>query len=365
MRARVTSSRFVGRVGELAALERASREAAEQRPIVVLLGGESGVGKTRLVREFERRMGEGAEEDVLVLRGEAVEEAEGELPYAPLIGALRPLVRARHPAIDALGRGTRAQLAALLPGIDEEAALANRSDASAQLRLFEGLLELFDVLSEDHVLVITLEDLHWADRSTRTFIDFLARSLRRERVMLLLSYRTDELHRRHPLRSLLVELERLDRVQRVELEPFDRFELAEALTDILGEAPSLRLVERLYARSEGNPLYTEELLAAGLDGRGAAPQSLRDAFMLRIERLSPDAQSAARAIAAGRALDEVTISEVTGIEPDALHQALREAVAEQVLVAGEDGRLGFRHALLREAMYDDLLPGERSELHLA
>ncbi len=118
-------------------------------------------------------------------------------------------------------------------------------------------------------------------------------------------------------------------------------------------------------RSEGNPLYTEELLAAGLDGRGAAPQSLRDAFMLRIERLSDDAQAAARAIAAGRALDEVTISEVTGIEPDALHQALREAVAEQILVAGEDGRLSFRHALLREAVVDDLLPGERSELHLA
>ena len=137
------------------------------------------------------------------------------------------------------------------------------------------------------------------------------------------------------------------------------------LADILGEAPSAKLVERLFERSEGNPLYTEELLAAGLDGRGAAPQSLRDAFMLRIERLSPDAQAAARVIAAGRALDEPTIAEVSGIEPDALHVALREAVAEQVLVAGEPTRLSFRHALLREALYDDLLPGERSELHLA
>ena len=87
--------------------------------------------------------------------------------------------------------------------------------------------------------------------------------------------------------------------------------------------------------------------------------------MLRIERLSPDAQAAARAIAAGRALDEPTIAEVSGIEPDALHEALREAVSEQVLVACEPTRLSFRHALLREALYDDLLPGERSELHLA
>ncbi len=138
MRARVTSSRFVGRIGELAALERASREAAEQRPVVVLLGGDSGVGKTRLVREFERRMSDSDAEDVLVLRGEAVEEADGELPYAPLIGALRPLVRGRNPALEALGRGTRAQLAALLPGIDEEPAVADRNDPSAQLAAVRG-----------------------------------------------------------------------------------------------------------------------------------------------------------------------------------------------------------------------------------
>ena len=187
----------------------------------------------------------------LVLRGEAVEEADGELPYAPLIGALRPLVRARNPAFDALARGTRAQLAALLPGIDEDPAPPERNDPSAQLRLFEGLLELIDRLSEERVVVLTLEDLHWADRSTRTFVDFLARSLRRERVMLLLSYRTDEIHRRHPLRSLLSELERLDRVRRVELAPFDRVELTEALADILGEPPAEQLVERLYVAQRG------------------------------------------------------------------------------------------------------------------
>ena len=362
MRARVTSSHFVGRTAELAELELALREAERGSPAAVLLSGDSGVGKTRLIREFERRSGDG---DALVLRGEAVEEADGELPYAPLIGALRPLVRARHPALAALGRGSRAQLAAMLPGLDDEAEGSDGNDPSAQVRLFEGLLELLDLLGEEQPVVLVLEDLHWADRSTRTFVDFLVRSLRRERLLLVLSYRTDELHRRHPLRTLLSELDRLDRARRVELEPFDHDELAEVLADILGEPPSDKLVQRLWERSEGNPLYTEELLAAGLDGRGAAPQSLRDAFMLRIERLSTDAQAAARVIAAGRALDEPMIAEVSGIEPDALHLALREAVAEQVLVACEASRLSFRHALLREAMYDDLLPGERSELHLA
>ncbi len=362
VRARLTSSHFVGRVGELAELELAWREAAARRPVLVLLGGDSGVGKTRLVGEFEHRL---LAEDALVLRGEAVEQGETELPYAPLLSALRPLVRERHATLDSLTAGSRRQLATLLPGLDDGEALPDGRDGSEQLRLFEALLELLDCLSEKQPVALVLEDMHWADRSTRTFVAFLARSFRQERVMQLLSFRTDELHRRHPMRALLSELERLERARRIDLEPFDRDELAEALTDILGDAPSGGLVERLFARSEGNPLYTEELLAAGLDGRGAAPQSLRDAFMLRIERLPGDAQQAARAIAVGRRLDETTIAEVTGIDHLRLHEALREAVGEQLLVAGEDGQLFFRHALLRETLYDDLLPGERVDLHLA
>jgi DNA-binding CsgD family transcriptional regulator len=352
----------VGRVGELAELELALAEAADRRPGLVLLGGESGVGKSRLVSEFEQRV---LQSDCLVLRGEAVEQGEGELPYAPLFGAFRPLIRERHRALTALSPGGSTQLAALLPGLGDVPEPAYRRDGSGQLRLFEALLELLDLLSEERAMTLILEDMHWADRSTRTFVEFLARSLRQERILLLLTYRTDELHRRHPLRPLLSELDRLDRARRIDLSPFDRGELTEALADILGDNPNPELVERLFARSEGNPLYTEELLAAGLDGRGAAPQSLRDAFMLRIERLPEDAQRAARAIAAGRRLDEPVIAQLTGIEHEALHVALRDAVAEQVLVAGEDGRLGFRHALLREAVYDDLLPGERAELHLA
>jgi ATP/maltotriose-dependent transcriptional regulator MalT len=362
MLGRLTSSHFVGRVGELAELELASREAREGRPVLVLLGGDSGVGKTRLVVEFEERL-----QDATVLRGEGVEQGGAELPYAPLLGALRPLVRGHHPAFERLSPGGRAQLATLLPGLGGEH-LTNGEPpigASGQVRLFEALLELLDVLSAERPLVLILEDMHWADRSTRTFAAFLARTLRSERVMLLLSYRTDELHRRHPLRPLLVELERLGRARRIELSPFDRPELAEALSDILGESPGAQLVERLYARAEGNPLYTEELLAAGLDGRGAAPQTLRDAFLLRIERLSPDAQQTARLVAVGRRLDYQMIAKLTSLETEQLNDALREAMAEQVLVTDGDDRFRFRHALLREALYDDLLPGERSELHQA
>jgi DNA-binding CsgD family transcriptional regulator/tetratricopeptide (TPR) repeat protein len=362
VRMRLSSSRFVGRAGELAELQLAVREAADGQPVLVLLGGESGVGKTRLIDELARRL---SLEDATVLRGDAVEQGDGELPYAPILSALRPLVRERHPAFAALGPGSRAALAALLPGFDDVQPPVDVQDPTGQLRLFEALLELLHLLSEAEPLALILEDMHWADRSTRAFVTFLARSLREERLMLLLSFRTDELHRRHALRPLLAELERLGWARRIELEPFDRDELTEALTDILGDVPASDLVERLYERGEGNALYTEELLAAGLDGRGAAPGSLRDAFLLRIERLSPDAQRVARAVASGGRLRENVIAEVTGVDDDTLTAAIREAVDQQVLVSAADERLLFRHALLREVVVHDLLPGERCDLHLA
>ena len=365
MPSRLTSNHFVGRVGELAELELAVREASDGRPTLVLLGGDSGVGKTRLVGELEHRLSAGRDGAPLILRGDGVEQADGELPYAPLLSALRPLVRERHPALQDLSPGGRQQLATILPGLEESARVDAPRTPNDQLRLFEAVLELIDCLSTTAPLILILEDMHWADRSTRAFTAFLARTLRQERVCMVLTYRADELHRRHPLRPLLSELERLERARRILLVPFDRAELREALADILGAEPDGMMLDRLFTRSEGNPLFTEELLAAGLDGRGAAPQSLRDAFLVRIERLSPNAQRVARAVAVARTADESMLAAVTGLERDALQIALRESVAEQVLVAGADGRFGFRHALLREALYDDLLPGERGELHIA
>jgi AAA ATPase domain len=284
---RLTSNQFVGRTAELRELELAADDARSGRPVLVLLGGDSGVGKTRLIAETERLL---TAHGVLVLRGEAVEQDDGELPYAPLTGALRPLVRTRDPALEELGKGSRTQLAGLFPGLDDLGSFSDWHDPSSQVRLFEALVELLELLSERSPVALILEDMHWADRSTRTFVSFLARSLRQERITVVLTYRSDELHRRHPLRPLLSELDRLEHVRGVQLSPFTRVELAELLADILDADREEALVDRLYSRSEGNALYTEELLAAGLDGRGAPPQSLRDAFMLRIERLSPEAQ---------------------------------------------------------------------------
>ena len=186
------------------------------------------------------------------------------------------------------------------------------------MRLFEALLELLDMLGEERAVVLVIEDFHWADRSTRAFATFLARNLRHERVLFMFSYRDEELHRRHPLRALLSELDRGGRTRRIAIGPWAREELDEALADILGAPPRAELVARLYARAEGNPLYTEELLAAGMDGRGAAPQSLRDAFILRIEQLLKDARQALRVLAVAGRADEALIAQVAALDAETL-----------------------------------------------
>jgi DNA-binding CsgD family transcriptional regulator/tetratricopeptide (TPR) repeat protein len=360
---RVTSSRFIGRSRELAELEAALGDASAGRPSLAFIAGESGVGKTRLLKELER----GAlAAEARVISGECVSLGEDELPYAPIVAALRSLTRDGDPVLDELGPTTRAGLASLLPELAPATAppVIDR-DAPAQSRVFEALLTLLDQLGRTEPVLLAIEDLHWADASTRAFLAFLARSLRDERVLLVASYRPDELHRRHPLRPLLAELERGPRARRIELPPLTRDEVAEQLEDILGAAPNEANVKRMYARSEGNPLFTEELLAAGLDGRGELPPTLRDALMVRIEALSQDAQEVLRVLSAGRRLDHTLLAEASGLESGALREALREAAAGHVIEADEEANYAFRHALLREVVHDDLLPGEHAELHLA
>ena len=353
---------MVGRTAELQQLEDALRDAGSGRPSLAFVAGDSGVGKTRLVNELLRRAeAAGAE----ILSGDAVELGEGEVPYAALMSALRPLARDGHPSLDALHPRDRAELARLLPGLAGAAPADDGADRPAQGRLFEAVLALLDRIGADGPVVLALEDLHWADPSTRAFVAFLARSLCRERVLAVLTYRVDELHRRHPLRPLLAEIERDPAVRRITIEPLSRAELAAALEDILGEPPTGDLLERLYARSEGNPLFMEELLAAGVDGRGALPITLRDALMVRIEQLSEPAQELLRVLAVGQQVDHATLADVSGMDRAALVGALREAIASHLVVAQADDRYAFRHALLREVVADDLLPGERTELHRA
>ena len=288
--------------------------------------GESGVGKTRLVDELAARARAGG---ARVLRGDCVQLGEGELAYAPLVSALRPLARDGDPVLTGLGPEVLAELGTLLPGI-AAARRAGRAPGRAGARL-RGAARVLDGLSREQPLLLIIEDLHWADASTRAFLRFLAAALGHEPLLVVATYRPDELHRRHPLRPLVADLERT-RALRVDLGGFTREELALQLEGILGTEPDAALVDRLFARSEGNPLFAEELLAAGVDGRGAVPPSLADALALRIERLSPDAQELVRVLSAGGTLGDAVLGEVTGMEPRALRDALREAVASHIVV---------------------------------
>jgi len=352
----VTSRRLVGRSLELAQLEAALADAAAGQPSLAFVVGESGVGKSRLVRELQMRA---AAAGTRVLSGDSVELGDGELAYAPLVTALRPLVRDADPVLAELPPGIRAELATLLPGLGETRERAGGDQA----RVFEALLAVIDGLARTAPVLLVIEDLHWADASTRAFLRFLAATLASEPVLVVATYRPDELHRRHPLRPLLAELERV-RALRIDLSGLSREELSEQLADILGTPPDPALVDRLYVRSEGNPLFTEELLAAGLDGRGAVPPSLAAALSVRIERLGEDAQEVVRVLSAGGRLDDAVLAAVAGLDRRALREALREAMASHIVVLDGD-RYTLRHALMRETVHDELLPGERAELHRA
>ena len=143
--------------------------------------------------------------------------------------------------------------------------------------------------------MLAIEDLHWADRSTRDLLRFLAANLRGERLAILATYRADDLHRGHPLRTLLAELERGGWAERLRLRPFTRAEVAEQISAILGEPPAPAFVSEVFERTEGNAFCVEQLVATAREGRGSQlPTLLQDILHARFERLSPARAAAAR-----------------------------------------------------------------------
>lgn len=363
---RVSSPDHVGRKEELSALVDALEQAKDGHPQCVLVGGEAGIGKTRLLGAV---MEQGRHDGVRILFGSCVELTDGHLPFAPVIQALRGYVHDVGPetAADMIGRDSE-ELARLLPELGtfgEAAGLGNLAFDSARGRLFESVLRSMERLGEPGGVALVFEDLHWADDSTRDLISFLVRNMRTERLLLVGSYRSDELHRQHPLRPFLASLD-ADKVERIQLERLGRDEVRTQLSGILGADPDGALVDRVFDRSEGNPFYAEELLASGSGSLDIElPHTLRDALMVRVEVVSPTAQQVLRvASVAGRQIDHELLQSVMEIDEDELIGALREAVSRHLLESGRGGDVyAFRHALLREAVYEDLLPGERTRLH--
>ncbi len=347
------SSVLVGRSAELARL----REALVAAPGAVLVGGDAGLGKTRLITEFARA----AEARALV--GGCLELGSDGLPFAPFTTVLRGLVR--DIGIDGVAglvpRGDTGGLARLLPEFGEPETDAASGEERA--RLFEVVLTLLERLAERGPVVLVIEDAHWADRSTRDLLAFLIRNLGTVPLLIVMTYRSDELHRTHPLRPLLAGLERLDRVRRIEIGRLARGDVAALVTELLGHAPPPGLVERVEARSEGNPLFIEALLDD--DGTLACelPESLRDLLLAGVQRLPEETQDVLRDASGGSTrIEHALLAAVSGLDDAALARVLRPAVAANVLVVDGDG-YAFRHALIREAVHDDLLPGEYTRLH--
>ncbi|WP_017622377.1 helix-turn-helix transcriptional regulator [Nocardiopsis chromatogenes] len=344
------SSVFVGRRDHVRNLAAHARRVLKDGAGAVLVGGEAGVGKSRLLREYAR-----VRPMRRAVAGGCPELGVEGLPFAPFAAALRRLVRdGAVPAADGPG-----ELARLLP----ELGAAPEGTGEGRARLFEQVLVLLEQAATPGGLTLVLEDMHWSDASTRDLLVFLLGNLDSAPVQIIATYRTDALHRGHPLRRLLPELERLPGVVRTEVPPLSREEVAELAAGLGGGALPDRQADRLFERSGGNPLFVESFLAHPDSATAPVPEGPRELLLGTLRALDATAVGVLQAAsAAGERVHHALLEEVTGIGPDAFAAAVRAAVDANALVPRGDG-YAFRHALLAEAVQEDLLPGERTRLH--
>src|SRR6266540_562294 len=252
---------FVGRVRELGQLGRALDAARAGSGTTALVAGEAGIGKTRLASELAAHARDAGFE---VLLGRSIDLVGTELPYQPFVEALRPLGALRQ--------------------VDGQA-------AGSQLRVFEETLALLSERAAVAPLLLVLEDLHWADTSTLDLVVFLAHNLHDRRVLLLATYRADEPASAGRVRRLADGVRRSGAALVLELGPLQHGELTALLAAHAGAPPPAALTDAIVARSEGNPFFAEELLAAGGDQNGTLPRGLRDLLLQRVARLDPAAQA--------------------------------------------------------------------------
>jgi DNA-binding CsgD family transcriptional regulator/tetratricopeptide (TPR) repeat protein len=351
---------------ELDRLQAALAQARSGEPQFLLISGEAGVGKTRLLDE----MGQRAErKGNTVLVGGCLDIAEGAAPLTPFVEALRTLPDLL-PAeeLDQVIGPARESIGLILPGAGLGGAPDPAWQAGAQGRLFEHLLGMLVRLAQRAPLVLVIEDIQWADRSTIDLLRFLVRNLRMAAVFLIVTYRTDEPVVAAGLRSLLAELERSGRVERLDLARFNRAELADQLQAIRGAPASSELVDRIYRLSDGNAFYTEELAAVRPDGR-MMPETHEATLLARVDELSEAARTLLRAASVtGAHASERLLVSVTELDKETVPGALHELLDRGFLVRQQRGSnevIAFRHALLQEGVYRQLLPGERQRLHEA
>lgn len=367
VRPRGSSARLVGRLVELELLDELLGQVRAGESVTVLVCGEAGTGKTRLVTELVAVASGGG---TRALVGACTAVGRRSFAFAPFVEALRPVVRElASGGVDDRGP-VGPGLAHLVSGPGQEAAgrdspIAGRSAMSVELRLFEDVLDTVERVAGRTGLLVVIEDLHWADPSSRGLFEFLSRSLRGAGVLLVGTVRTDEPDDPGFL-TWLAEVQRGPRAMRLDLERFGRQDLGELIASVLGEPPAAELVSRVFERSGGNAFLAEEILAA--DERGMqVPSTVASPVLARMATLSESARDLLRlAAVAGPQVSHGLLTAAAGQGDDSLLAAARELTEKHLLVA-DPSRQGytFRHALTREAVEADLLPGERRKLHRA
>ncbi|MFZ2016160.1 MAG: LuxR C-terminal-related transcriptional regulator, partial [Nocardioides sp.] len=319
--------------------------AASGTPQIVLVGGDAGIGKTTLVADLECRA-PGLGFTVAVGHGLDLEAA---IPFAPVFEAVRSLLG----GVDDLA--SRPSARRMLTLLDPEAPRSREA-----LHMLDDLTAVVHEAAAAGPVLLVLEDMHWADRSTQGFAATLSRTARGA-LLLVLTFRSDELHRRHPFRKTLAEIGRAPGSRRVDLGGLGRNSIASIVAAHTGGPPDPAVVGSVLVRSEGNPLYAEELVAA-TDQRGV-PGHLADLLLDRIDALDEGPRALLRVASVnGTRIDTETLGELAGLAQPQMEGYLREALDANVLRQAGD-HLEFRHPLLREVAYDDLMPDERTRTH--
>jgi DNA-binding CsgD family transcriptional regulator len=354
---------LIGRSEELKQLTNVAGIDADNGVGSVVVAGDAGVGKTRLLSELRDQARAAGWRTVL---GHCLDFGDSALPYLPFSEAFGRLASDSPALADTLVKASP-PVARLMPGrrilSDAEHAAVERVERPD---LFDAIHRALDHLAVSDPLLLVVEDLHWADESTREMMSFLFTRPFHGRVSIVASYRSDDLHRRHPLRATVAEWSRLPGVTRLQLEPLEDADVR-SLVRTLHSAPMReRDVHTIVERAEGNAFFTEELVAATEGGARSLPTNLADLLLVRLDQLDADTRTVVRAAAvAGRRVSHELLARVVELDAGGLDEALRAAVERNVLVAVSADSYAFRHALLAEAVYDDLLPGERVRLHAA
>ena len=353
MPGRISCPTLVGREGEL---HRLQAYLDDDAPALLLVHGEAGIGKSRLL---EHALAAARSSGAAVLTGSCVPFAGRSLPYGPITDALRPRdATTATPALTALRRELRGLLAAATPTNG-----APGSDAGGQPQILETVLDGLERAAREGPIVLAIEDLHWSDAATRDLLGFLIPSRWTGRVRIVATLRTDE--EQAAVRPMLIELDRARLLDRLELAPLGEDSVAEMVAGILGQQPTPPLLEAVRRSSGGNPFFVEEMVAAARGGDARLPPNLREILLARLASLPAPVQRVLRHMAVlGDHVPEPLLAAVTEADPVVLARRLRAAIRANVLrVDPGSGTCAFRHALMREALYADLLAGERRAMH--